>query len=360
MNRCMQLLYAGLLVLIVSGIAGLFLHTRMHGNSPENHIDESERKQAAMLTPAQDPVQQEIDEFRGDIRSAFESKDCDRLEELSANLLRNEQVFSNGSWKIYQYYHALGDRGGNDEDSFLRDLTILQEWQETVPQSVAAKIATAGFLVDYAWYARGNGYANTVTDKGWSLMRERLAKAKSILESMNTEGISDPYWGSVMLSVALGEGWPKEDYDSLVIYLKERWPTYWNYDWSRSYSLLPRWYGEKDDWVAYAKWAANQPDGLGDEVYARITSSMLKFYADVFNETKASWPRVRHGLDSMLEKYPDSLEIASESARLAVLGGDQEMAKKMFDRLGDFYDESSWDCPEQFVNFRTWANTGKW
>ena len=127
---------------------------------------------------------------------------------------------------------------------------------------------------------------------------------------------------------------------------------------SRAESLLPRWYGKPGDWEAYAVQTAARPDGLGDEVYARIVMALHGYYGNVFRETAVSWAKVRSGLKQMRQLYPDSLDILSETALLAAKAGDRALAKEMFDQLGDRYLDSIWRKPEYFVRDRNWADTG--
>jgi hypothetical protein len=192
-------------------------------------------------------------------------------------------------------------------------------------------------------------------------MEERLAAARKVLEQARQLPEKDPYWWMAALSVALGQGWSKTDYDALVAEAVAFEPRYWGYHTSRAYSLLPRWYGEPGDWEAYAEQAAAAPEGLGAEIYARIVMGVRRYHEkNVFRESKASWPQTRAGLEVMLEKYPRSLDILSNAALLAAMAEDQEMAKPLFEKLGDSYLPSVWRKTERFVHFRNWAATGQW
>jgi hypothetical protein len=124
-------------------------------------------------------------------------------------------------------------------------------------------------------------------------------------------------------------------------------PKFWAYDIARARSLLPRWYGEPGDWEAYAEQAAGRPDGLGAEIYARIVMDLHGYYDNVFRETKASWLKVRQGLSEMRQKYPRSFDLLNQTALLSTLGGDRELAKETFGKLGDSYLPSVWGKPER-------------
>ena len=90
---------------------------------------------------------------------------------------------------------------------------------------------------------------------------------------------------------------------------------------------------------------AARPDGPGVELYTRIVFRLRRFYENIFRETQVSWPKTKEGLQVLLEKYPESLAILSEAAMLATMAEDREMAKPLFDRIGDRYLAATWKKP---------------
>jgi hypothetical protein len=332
---------------------------RGRGGVAEN-IDADEKAAAAKLKPAKDPVREEINAANLETRQAYNNRRFDDLEAKAAKLRAGKEVFGNGLWKISQFYAAL--ECSNDEPESMWQLhdRIHQEWIAAKPESISARVAYADFLADYAWQARGSGFADSVTDKGWQLFGERLAAARKVLEQARALEEKDPCWWRTALTVALGQGWEPEQFQVLLAEAHAFEPKFWLYDTSRAYSLLPRWFGEPGDWEAYAAEAAARPDGLGVEVYARIVCWQRGFYENVFRETKASWPKTREGMAELLRKYPNSLGLLSEAAMLATMAEDRALAKVLFDRIGDRYLPATWRTPERFVHFRHWAETGNW
>jgi len=324
------------------------------------HIDANEKAEAAKLKPAKDPIWEEIDAFQMEIRRAYNNRAFDELEKRAAELRPSKATFGNGSWKIVQFYGSFSCDDDEPESMWELHDRIHQEWITAKPESIAARVAYADFFTEYAWRARGRGYANTVSQDGWRLFRERMASARKVLDEARNLQEKDPYWWRVALQVARGQGWPKDKYDALVVEAKAFEPKFWGYDTERAFSLLPRWYGEPGDWEAYAEEVSSRPDGLGPEAYARIAIYLRGFHDNIFRESQASWPKIREGLQQMCRKYPDSIEIVSNAALLASTAQDREFAKEMFDRLGDTYLPGIWRKPERFVHCRNWANTGKW
>lgn len=331
---------------------------------PVEHIDSQERIAAMKLVAIVDPVEKEGDIFMAEVRGAFDEKQFDKLEALAGDLRRSKELFRDGSWKIRAFYDGLDNRFHTGEDGYLTDLETHEAWRKAHPDSVTQRIAMADLYTSYAWHARGSGYAHTVTSQEWDLMRERLDQAAKALkearELANASKVTDICWYSVAIHLGLGQEWEKETFDQAVADAMEVEPTYWGVAAQRAYSLLPRWYGEEGDWEAFAARMADDARGPGDEVYARIVMNLSGYYADVFRDAKASWPRTRNGMEALLAKYPESVTLQNQAAYLGTLGRDREYAKRWFDKLGENYIEDVWEKPERFVHFRGWAETGEW
>jgi hypothetical protein len=327
---------------------------------PVEHIDSAERLAAVKLIQATDPIQQELRVYNAEIRGAFDEQQFTMLDSKADELRKSKVLFGDGSWKIAIFYEGLSNRFHSGENGFLTDFENYAKWMKLNPKSVSAHIGLAGLLTDYAWHARGRGYAKTVSKSQWQLFHERLAEARAMLDESRKLSKNDPYWGVASMTVALGQGWDRSDYDALVEEVLKSEPTFWEMDTERAYSLIPRWYGEEGDWQAYAEKASNRTDGLGAEAYARIVMEMVGYYGNVFRDAKASWPKTREGMEILRKKYPDSLKYVNYTARFAPMGRDRKLAKEMFDQLGDNYLKSVWKKPERFVHLRTWAETGKW
>lgn len=326
---------------------------------PFEDITDEERVAASILLEADDPAANEVYQFHTPARRAFDQHNFAFLEKLASELRESREMFRDGSWKICEFYRAIEGRDHPGDEGFLADLETHAAWEREFPGSPVQKTAEAILYTSYAWYARGDGYAETVTLEGWRLFHERLQKARSLLGSVQRQD-RDGQWFSAALTVALGQGWEQEDFNKVLDAAKEFDPTYWTIYTGRAYSLLPRWYGEEGEWEAFAGKVADFPDGLGNETYARILIDMTSYYTNPFKETKASWPRTKNGLQILMEKYPASVEIKNRAAYLATLAGDREMAKALFGELGYAYMQHVWEKPEHFVRARNWAETGEW
>lgn len=318
-------------------------------------MSEKDPQEAPKVRFVKDPLAEEIKTFRHDIRQHYNNRRFDDLEKIAKDLRVTKAKFANGSWKIMSYYDSLECRKEEPESMWRLHDRIHRDWIAQKPDSVTAKLAYADFLRSYGWHARGTGYADSVTPEGWKLLRERLEAAQKIIDEVRKMKDKDPFWGTVALEIALGMGADKKAYDALLMEAHKAEPAYWGYFVSRAYSLLPRWYGEPGDWEAFALKSAALPDGLGVELYARIVLDLMDCYRNVFDETDASWPKTREGLELMLKRYPDSLEVVNQAALLAFIARDREMFMTMLARANFAGVSSVWRSPERFYGALKWA-----
>ena len=81
-----------------------------------------------------------------------------------------------------------------------KELPTIEAWIEARPKSVHARWLLGAVLISYAWQARGGGYANTVSDKGWKLFHERVRQARAALESaLELDPKHGPSWSSLIV-----------------------------------------------------------------------------------------------------------------------------------------------------------------
>lgn len=325
----------------------------------QENYDAEERAFAAKLKPASDKIQKEIQAFQTETREAFNNGKFDELETKATELRATKAVFGNGSWKILRFHDSFPCGDDDPRAAWKNRHRLYLDWIAAKPESVTPRVAYAYFLVEESWWARGPGFADTVSDEGARRFADGHTAARKILEEARLLKEKDPVWWLVALKIARGQGWALKNYDAMLANAVAFEPKFWGYDIERAFSLLPRWYGQPGDWVTYAEKAAARPGGLDAEVYARIVIQHRPFYDNVFQDGGASWPKTREGLELMRKKYPESMEVVSNTAILAA-GQDRELANEMFDLLGELYLPEIWRKPERFAHYRNWARTGNW
>ena len=324
------------------------------------NIDQADLEDAKNLKPAIDPVAVEIEDFQKGTREMLAARQFDELETLAAGLRASKERFRDGAWKIRQFYLSFEPSDDEPDKIWKATQEIHGDWIKAKPQSITAHVAQANFLVNYAWYVRGSGYASSVSERAQHSFQSRLEMAVETLAASRELPEQDPMWWSVALTAALGQGWPAEDFDEITAEAVAFEPMFERYENQRTYSLLPRWYGEPGDWEKFALAAANRKDGLGAAGYALNIINLRPLHDHIFRESHASWPKTKEGLGELRTKYPDALRYINEAALLATMAEDREYAKEMFDLLGDNYLPDVFSSPKRFAHYRNWARTGVW
>lgn len=128
---------------------------------------------------------------------------------------------------------------------------LFQAWSDS-DRSYRGHLMRGDVYVDWAWHARGSGFADTVTDEGWKLFGERLQKARDELNAAIAVNPSGWEAHTKMLVVAKGMGLPRNEADRHLDEAVRAFPgnvkAYVNmYEY-----LLPRWHGTSEDLLAFA------------------------------------------------------------------------------------------------------------
>jgi hypothetical protein len=124
--------------------------------------------------------------------------------------------------------------------------------------------------------ARGTESANTVTEQGWKLMRERLDKAYELVKDKPVNQSNDcPGRLYLLLKIAKGLGWDQKRYDALFREAVSFEPAFHGYYMEKAGYVLPRWGGADGEWQRFAEEATKlTPKSDGTGIYSRILRMM--------------------------------------------------------------------------------------
>lgn len=288
------------------------------------------------------------------VRRLLLARDYERLEALAAAwrdpLARNRD----GLAKLVNFYEGCRPLRATEE-AVAEFTARLDEWHRARPQAPEPLIAAAAMQTEYAWQARGTGFAHTVTDEGWKLMGERLAKAETLLLEARKTGRMCPQWFSVMQTVALGQGWDRDRYEALFTEAVAFQPAYESFSMQKAYWLLPRWYGGTGEWERFASEAARTRDPA---LAARIPWRLAMVHTNLFRETGIQWPFVQKGFEALLAAAPDSARNRSAYALFAGMAEDRATCRRELERLGEDVDMDLWVSWANVDLAKAWAAGG--
>jgi hypothetical protein len=261
------------------------------------------------------------------VSTLLKNENFDELDKLSEKFVSEKTSRGDGRWLSDVFFDTLR-KGKTDESQINQYLASFKKWLDKKPKSFTARIALANCYADYAWFARGVGWSDTVSSKGWQLMASRLREARSILDEDPSLKDSCPQVFATYSQIALGQGqqlFEREDYDKLLAQCQKSWPSYKLLDLRTCYYLLPRWYGGEHDWEIFAKQRADVIGGAkGNELYAQMIWDNSRYYKnDLFEKcSQLEWNRIKAGFSQIFLEYPNDGYARAAFVRLAIQAKD--------------------------------------
>jgi hypothetical protein len=236
----------------------------------------------------------------------------------------------------------------------------LEKWIAKYPNSLYPRVALGRSLCTYAWEARGDRAADSVTQEGWKLFRERLRKADQVLAEAEKIDSSEVVLYHVWATVGLGLHWPLEKYEENFLRGIKADPNFLPIYYAKVVYLLPRWHGEPGDIERFAEKVADQRGGDdGDMLYMFLARRLAE--ADgkekFFDYSEFSWPRMKRGFEARI-KNPRNLNLeVNHYCYFACLKKERETAKRLFKEIGTQWRSEAWGNQGVFEQWRKWAGS---
>ena len=243
--------------------------------------------------------------FGDQLRQLFEQEQFKQLDCIADAERASKTRLPGGMWKLHEFYWAgvTNLAGHPTQEDLKNQLRLAQDWVTARPSSITAPVVLATAYIDYAWDARGTGTGDSVTGSGWRLFRERLTKAKSVLDAASSLHGKCPEWYLTMQDVALGLGWDRPAAMDLLKQAVAFEPEYYYYYRSMAYYLMPQWHGDDGDASKFAEESANRVGGdAGDILYFQIAEKIVCACNDP-EYAHLSWPRLQKGYGLLEKKY---------------------------------------------------------
>lgn len=293
------------------------------------------------------------------VESSFLSNDFKRLDQWAAHYRLNKARTENGDWCLSLFYDALTFDGvGSWEEYFEK----FAKWMSERPASITPYVAKANALLDYAWEARGGGWAREVSAEGLDLFRKRVKQAEEVLQQAKSSGKDRdcPGWYAAMQTVALTQSWPKSQYMELFTQASQKYPLYTPLYKATVRYLLPRWFGIEGDAERFMENAtAALSEHESATLYAQMAEIYLETYSqEAFSQSRISWERIKKGYEYLINDYPESYDLINRFAYFASLANDRETALRVFNNAKVNPAHLVWICdPYGFYAWQDWAQS---
>lgn len=302
-----------------------------------------------------------LDRYNEGVRTVFEQEKFELLDQMAATARSTRARLIGGAWTVHIIYDALMEpRGGTynpQEYQWTAHLERLQRWVAQRPDSITARVALAGAQLQYAWRARGGGYADNVTEEGWRLFGERAKLAANMLMDASSLPAKCPEWYLTMQLVARALGESKEMQTAIFEKAVAFDPDYQYFYRAQAELLLPRWEGEEGEMAAFAEQVADRVGGKkGDMIYYQIAASVNCGCASDKTLNGLQWSRIKRGYLATEEQYGEFVGNQNAMAYMAGKAGDPVYAEELFVRIGEGWDKALWRDKGNFQMVRDWAH----
>ncbi len=144
---------------------------------------------------------------------------------------------------------ACKHMGYSEFKTYERMFPIFDQGVDRAPILVQKGLA----YIHSAWEARGNGFANTVTEEGWKLFAERIKVARAALEEAYKLDPADPQPPLQMLTVELAQGNGRDEMELWYGRAMHNDPDSFHAPSSKMYYLEPKWHGSFEEMILFGK-----------------------------------------------------------------------------------------------------------
>ena len=337
----------------------IFNRVEEGNGTPQNLSGEESTDLPFQVTEVRvDSERNEANDIKSLTKVLIGAKDYGKLDELAGKYRSSKECYSNGAWKLGDIYAQFVPSEKSSSDEWEDCIVSLKEWISVNQKSITARVGLANVLVNYAWKARGSGWAKTVKDSDWRLFEERLNQAMAILNEAETLELQCPHYWTVKMRAGLGLRVDKAHINQMFDQAKKYDSRYEPSYLQRAIYLMPRWHGSEGELEADLEKSADQLGGDdGDMLYAQVVWGIHSRASspNVFKENNFSWHRVDRGFSVIEKRFPNSLAAKSERAYLAAYAGDGQKARAYFKETQGEVDLAIWGSKEEYIRIANWA-----
>jgi Domain of unknown function (DUF4034) len=302
---------------------------------------------------------QALSDFMETLRSMLKRQQFEQIDCVADHFRSAKERFPGGVWKLHSLYQGLAKPVQYPVHATAQDwaasIELLRQWVREQPKSVTARIALASAYEEFAWDARGKGYADTVSDSGWNLFEARTTESKRLLDEASILPTKCPEWYLVMLQLAVDQTWKTAQVRALFEEASKAEPGYYYYARVFARYLQPKWNGEPGDTEAFIQEIADRVGGeQGDFLYFEIANNLI---CGCENDLRLSWPRIVKGFEASEKLYGSSMLNLNLIAYVACHYGQRDpvLAEKVFSRIGEQWYPETWGRQKDFESSKQWA-----
>ncbi len=285
-----------------------------------------------------------------------------RLERLRENFSKYNQHNQDGGMALESLYEQITYTSGQYEFASYDAMTqTFDAWQAAFPKSSAPATLRFKMYKRAAWRARGSGFSNEVTEKGWKEYRKQMGYAGDQLKLNEEAGLEFDQMHHVekldyLVDISAPRTAQREALQDAVKAFPKFAPMYVSY----ARGLSEYW---SDEVPEANKFLAEIPEMAGAEAAPDVTArvlTVLMLYgglAPTFREQyKFDYAIASPGFEHIVSTFPRFRYAVDAYALSACVNKDMPKAKLMFDRIKDNFGARIWQEVRNYQRFRDWAN----
>jgi len=235
---------------------------------------------------------------------------------------------------------------GDRKASMLKLYPILEKADKAFALAIKGKT-----LVQYAWDARGTGFASTVSSQNFKLFGQRLYEARAALEESWELDPKKIFAPRQMVTVAMGLSLDRKEMETWFKRSIAADPNDADVYGAKFTYLQPRWHGSVEDVVAFGqeciKAFEDNPTAqpMQPEMYVYALENLASDFvrakrgrAEDFFSKPEIWRDVKRVYELLLKRFPKSTRIRTRYALHAASALQYKLAKDQIDALGEEID----------------------
>ena len=194
---------------------------------------------------------------------------------------------------------------------------------------------------DMAWIDRGHGYANTVTEKGWEGMRDKLGVAETALERAWELNQKDEWVALQMMNLELGQGKGRKRMELWFNRAMSLDTNSMDACWQKLNYLQPKWYGSAPILLAFGRecieskqWGGKVPLVMLD-IHEALTGYLEGEDKTNYWKEPAVWLDIQDAFDRFFELNPEATGWYHNYAWYAQRCGRWDKVKQLIPKLGE-------------------------
>ncbi len=226
-------------------------------------------------------------------------------------------------------------------------------WVRRQPDSPLAHTVHLNALVQRAWFHRGGGYSDTVSEQSLAEFNAKLQEALSYFNANAAVITREAVHLGPVLWLARGAGIDQERQLGLARQALQLSPGDACLQRIAITGLLPKWGGDErrvDAWIRESMRDLSPDEALMRYAVLYSSASSGDFKERLFERSLARWPMLKDGLQRLVQAHPASVFWRNRRAYFACMAQDRESAASALEAL---------DTAPGAANMEHWGDGGK-